>query len=52
MESAITVVLLLALATAAVAFLLVPRKRKHREVTPISNRSRKKRARKKHAKVS
>ncbi|USD37164.1 MULTISPECIES: hypothetical protein [Ferrimonas] len=48
MESALTVVLLLVVATGAVAFFVVPRKRKHRDITPVSNRSRKKRARKKH----
>ncbi|WP_169308398.1 hypothetical protein [Ferrimonas aestuarii] len=51
MESTLTVVLLLLVATLAIGYFLIPHRRKHRPLTPVSNRSRKKRARKKTAKA-
>lgn len=46
----LTIVLLFIIAVAVVAFLMVPRKKVHKEVEPVSLHARKKRPRKRRAK--
>ncbi len=46
----VTIVLLFVIAVAVVAFLMIPRKKKHQEVTPVSLHARKKRPRKRRPK--
>ncbi|SHH97749.1 hypothetical protein [Ferrimonas marina] len=42
----VTIVILFVLAAVVVGFLLIPRKRKHKEVVPIANHARKRKPRK------